>query len=98
MASKVATVKTDLVLQGVEGSLAIAVLLIAFAVVGAHQVALVGPDAAVLAVTRQLRLVRLLEISASLGHLAELAALEGAAFALDLVVDVHVVLGVWHRG
>ena len=52
MASKIATVKTDLVLERVEGSLAIAVLLIAFAVVGAHQVALVGPDAAVVAVTR----------------------------------------------
>ena len=98
MGRKVVSFEADFVLESVEASLTIAVLLIAtFAVIGAHQIALVGPNAAIVAVTRHLRLIRLLQISLAWCHLAELGALEGAALALDLIADLQVVLGIGHR-
>lgn len=97
MGGKVASFEADFVMESVEASLTIAVLLIAtFAVIGAHQVALVCPNVAIVAVTRHLRLIRLLQISLTWYHLAEFGALEGATLALDLIADLQVLLGIGH--
>lgn len=97
MGGKVASFEADFVMESVEASLTIAVLLVAtFAVIGAHQIALVCPNVAIVAVTRHLRLIRLLQISLTWCHLAELGTLEGAALALDLIADLQVLLGIGH--
>ena len=58
MGGKVASLEAYFVMESVEASLTIAVLLIAtFAVIRAHQIALICPNAAIVAVTLHLRLI-----------------------------------------
>ena len=96
MGGKVASFEADFVMESVEASLTIAVLLVAtFAVIGAHQIALVCPNVAIVAVTRHLRLIRLLQISLTWCHLAELGAQEWRERALYRLQQECCVLGIW---